>query len=298
MKFVTFEYKARQHVGILLEDGILMMSDIFSLLGLKETPSDMNGFIDVCSESLLPDISRIAESGKLQTIGVDNVRICAPIPYPRRNVICIGKNYFDHVKEMESGPTAIGADRPESPVYFTKSAWPAIGDGDEICLHEELTSQLDYEAELAVIIGKGGRDIPAANAQEHIFGYTIVNDVSARDLQSSRKQWFKGKSLDTFTPMGPCILHRGSVSFPPDLAIESYVNGERRQSSRTSNMIFPIPEIISDISRGFTLIPGDVICTGTPSGVGAGFRPQRFLEKGDMVRLYIEGIGTLTNYVK
>ncbi|MZQ76351.1 MAG: hydrolase [Peptoclostridium sp.] len=298
MKFVTFEFKEKQHVGVLTEYGVVATIDIFEALGKDEYPKDMNGFIGMCSESLLADISRTLNSLELRQIGLDDVRICAPIPYPRRNVICIGKNYFDHVKEMESGPTAIGADSPESPVYFTKSACPAIGDGDEICSHEELTSQLDYEAELAVIIGKGGRDIPAENAHKHIFGYTIVNDISARDLQSSRRQWFKGKSLDTFTPMGPCILHRDSIPFPPDLSIESHVNGERRQSSRTANMIFGIPEIISDISRGFTLIEGDIICTGTPSGVGAGFKPQRFLTKGDVVRLCIEEIGTLTNYVK
>lgn len=298
MKFVTFEFKEKQHVGMLNRYGVVAMSDIFRALGKDYHPKDMNDFIGMCNESLLADITRAAYSLEFRQISLEDVRICAPIPYPRRNVICIGKNYFDHVKEMESGPTAIGADRPESPVYFTKSAWPAIGDGDEICSHEELTSQLDYEAELAVIIGKGGRDIKPENAYEHIFGYTIVNDVSARDLQASRKQWFNGKSLDTFTPMGPCILHRDSIHFPPDLAIESHVNGERRQSSRTSNMIFTIPEIISDISRGFTLIPGDVICTGTPSGVGAGFRPQRFLKKGDEVRLYIEGIGSLTNHIK
>ncbi|AHM57969.1 YisK (plasmid) [Peptoclostridium acidaminophilum DSM 3953] len=297
MKFVTFESEGKQNIGILSKEGVVKMSDIFKALGKDEYPKDMNGFIGMCNESLLADIIH-ADSLELTQISMDDVRICAPIPYPRRNVICIGKNYSDHVKEMEGSPTAIGSERPESPIYFTKSAWPAIGDGDAICSHEDLTSQLDYEVELAVIIGKGGRDIPSEKAFEHIFGYTIVNDVSARDLQSSRKQWFKGKSLDTFTPMGPCILHRDSVPFPPDLSIESHVNGERRQSSRTANMIFGIPEIISDISKGFTLIEGDIICTGTPSGVGAGFKPQRFLKKGDIVRIDIEGIGTLTNHVK
>ncbi len=220
----------------------------------------------------------------------------APIPYPKRNVFCIGKNYEEHAREIKI--TKISDNFiPENPIYFTKVASPAIATGDNICFSKEVTTQVDYEAELAVIIGKEGTNIKPEEAEEYIFGYTVANDVSARDLQVKHKQWFKAKSLDTFCPMGPVIVHKNEIAYPLELNIQCRVNGELRQNSNTRNMIFDIAYIISDLSKGFTLKPGDIICTGTPAGVGMGFEPPKMLKHGDIVECYVESIGTITNKV-
>jgi 2-keto-4-pentenoate hydratase/2-oxohepta-3-ene-1,7-dioic acid hydratase in catechol pathway len=157
---------------------------------------------------------------------------------------------------------------------------------------------VDYEAELALIIGKKGKDIAPEDAEQYVFGYTVINDVSARDLQKRHEQWFKGKNLDTFCPMGPCLIEKDDLPYPPELDIRCTVNGEIRQDSNTRKLIFDIPTIISDLSKGMTLLPGDIISTGTPSGVGVGFTPPRFLADGDRIECRIEGIGTLSNQVE
>ncbi|MBC8641355.1 fumarylacetoacetate hydrolase family protein [Caballeronia sp. EK] len=232
-----------------------------------------------------------------EAIPLDEVRLLAPI-VPRRNVFCVGKNYREHAKEFagsgyESGAVK-GAEIDEYPAVFSKPPSTIVASGDDVQLHAHVTQSVDYEAELAVIIGKGGRDIKAENALDHVFGYTIVNDVTARDRQRHHKQWFLGKSLDTFCPMGPWITTADEVQ-SDQLKVQCWVNDELRQNANTRDLIFSIPTLIATISAGLALEPGDVIATGTPAGVGIGFTPARFLQKGDEVKISISGLGTLTN---
>jgi len=215
------------------------------------------------------------------------VRLLAPIPAPARNVFCLGRNYADHAAER-------GAAVPEHPVYFTKPNTAVVGPGDDV-VHHAVTKELDYEVELAVVIGTGGRDVARDDALRHVFGYTIVNDVTARDLQKRHNQWFKGKSLDTFCPMGPVLVTRDEVPDPQALAISLRVNGQARQSSHTSKMIFPVAQCIEVLSQAMTLQPGDVIATGTPEGVGAA--TGNFLKAGDRIEAEVEGSGILASKV-
>jgi 2-keto-4-pentenoate hydratase/2-oxohepta-3-ene-1,7-dioic acid hydratase in catechol pathway len=233
-------------------------------------------------------------------MALDKVRLSAPIT-PRRNIFCVGKNYRAHAKEFagsgfEAGAVK-GAEIDEFPAVFTKPATTVVAHGETVELHAHITSSVDYEAELALVIGKAGRDITPENALQHIWGYTIVNDVTARDRQRNHKQWFLGKALDTFCPMGPWITTADEVK-PDDLALKCWVNGELRQQANTSDLLFNIPTLIATISAGLTLLPGDVIATGTPAGVGIGFNPPRFLKSGDEVSIEIAGLGVLTNRFK
>ncbi|WP_433748829.1 fumarylacetoacetate hydrolase family protein [Falsibacillus pallidus] len=216
-----------------------------------------------------------------------------PIPRPPKHILCVGKNYREHALELGTE-----ADIPTDIMMFTKPPTSIIGQGDSIDPHPSLTEALDYEGELAVVIGTGGRNISREDALKHVFGYTIINDVTARDLQARHKQFFIGKSLDTFCPMGPWIVHSSVITDPHSLNIKTKVNGEIRQDSNTEHFIFPIDEIISVLSRGMTLEPGDIIATGTPAGVGKGFKPPRYLKSGDTIEVEIEGIGVLHNIVK
>jgi len=244
----------------------------------------------------------IAKGGDPVTAGaeipLDSVKLTAPIPVPRRDIICVGQNYTDHVKEFDKSGFNASADKgvPDRPVVFTKASTTVIGPSDEIPLHAECTQSLDYEGELAVIIGVGGTNIRAEDAMSHVWGYTIINDVSARDLQHAHRQWFLGKSKDGSCPMGPVAVTADEVDYR-DMVLETRVNGELRQSAKTTDLIFDIPELISTISAGMTLLPGDIIATGTPSGVGIGFDPPRFLRAGDVIEISITGIGTLVNSV-
>jgi 2-keto-4-pentenoate hydratase/2-oxohepta-3-ene-1,7-dioic acid hydratase in catechol pathway len=215
------------------------------------------------------------------------VRLLAPIPSPARNVFCLGRNYADHAAER-------GAAVPEHPVYFTKPNTAVVGPGDDV-VHHAVTKELDYEVELTVVIGAGGRDIPREEALTHVFGYTIINDVTARDLQKRHTQWFKGKSLDTFCPMGPVLVTVDELPDPQALAISLRVNGQVRQSSHTSKMIFPVAQCIEVLSQAMTLLPGDIIATGTPDGVGAA--SGNFLKAGDRMEAEVEGIGVLANKI-
>ena len=215
------------------------------------------------------------------------VRLLAPIPKPARNVFCLGRNYADHAAER-------GAAAPDHPVYFTKPGTAVVGPGDDV-VHHAITKELDYEVELAVVIGTGGRDIPRAEALRHVFGYTIINDVTARDLQKRHNQWFKGKSLDTFCPMGPMLVTADEIPDPQALAVSLRVNGQTRQSSHTAKMIFPVAQCIEVLSQGMTLLPGDIIATGTPEGVGAA--TGTFLRAGDRIEAEVERIGILASKV-
>lgn len=290
MKFISYLDEVEK-IGILLGDRVVPLHDKLSL-----KINSMLELIENTTPALLDEIESIITDNASAWVPMESVKLLAPIPYPRRNVICLGKNYEEHAREIKMtkiSDTGI----PKAPIYFTKTASPAIAHGDEIRFTWENTSQVDYEVELAVVIGKQGVNIKPDQAQDYIWGYTIVNDVSARDLQGKHIQWYKGKSLDTFCPMGPAIVHKKALPYPVELNIQCSINGELRQNSNTRNMIFNIPYIISDLSQGMTLKPGDIICTGTPSGVGMGFDPPKCLNNGDIVECYIEGIGKLINKV-
>jgi 2-keto-4-pentenoate hydratase/2-oxohepta-3-ene-1,7-dioic acid hydratase in catechol pathway len=224
------------------------------------------------------------------------VALQAPIPRPRRNVFCVGRNYMDHVAEGDRTRGITQSEVPKFPQFFTKAADTVIAPGAPVPSHAGVTQWLDYEVELVAVIGTAGRDIPKERALDHVFGWTIGNDVTGRDLQRRHGQWFKGKSLDRSCPMGPSIVPAADLD-ASDIGISLTINGEQRQSSRTSKMIFDVAEIIHQLSAGFTLLPGDVIMTGTPEGVGYAMQPPQTLRPGDVMALTIEGIGTLTNAV-
>jgi len=232
---------------------------------------------------------------------LSSVKIEAPIPRPARNVMCVGKNYHEHAKEFtrsgfDSSASSAADAIPTAPIIFTKAPECVIADGADIRYPEGVSDSVDYEAELGLVIGKGGRGIAKAHAYDHVFGYTIINDVTARDLQGKHKQWFLGKSLDTFCPMGPWLVTADEVA-PENLTVKCWVNDELRQDANTRDLIFDIPTLIATISAGITLQPGDVIATGTPVGVGIGFTPPKFLKRGDRVTIEIEGLGRLSNAV-
>ncbi|EWY41641.1 hypothetical protein N825_24155 [Skermanella stibiiresistens SB22] len=244
--------------------------------------------------------ARIRPTG--DAIDLSSARIEAPIPRPARNIMCVGKNYFDHAHEFSrSGFDSSSKDKsdaiPEVPIIFTKVPESVIADGDDIRYPEGVSDSIDYEAELAIIIGEGGRGITKERALDHVWGYTIINDVTARDVQGRHKQWFLGKSFDTFCPMGPWIVTADEVD-AASLGVRCWVNDELRQDANTSDLIFDIPTLIETISAGITLRPGDVIATGTPAGVGIGFNPPRYLKRGDRVTIEIDGIGRLTNTLR
>jgi 2-keto-4-pentenoate hydratase/2-oxohepta-3-ene-1,7-dioic acid hydratase in catechol pathway len=226
-------------------------------------------------------------AGRKLAYPLKRVRLLAPIQHPARNVFCLGRNYADHAAER-------GAAVPEHPVYFTKPGTSVVGPGDDV-VHHAIATELDYEVELAVVLGTAGRDISRPDALKHVFGYTVINDVTARDLQKRHTQWFKGKSLDTFCPMGPALVTADEIPDPQALSISMRVNGQVRQSSHTSKMIFPVDQCIEVLSRGMTVLPGDIIATGTPDGVGAA--TGNFLKAGDRMEAEVEKIGVLANRV-
>jgi 2-keto-4-pentenoate hydratase/2-oxohepta-3-ene-1,7-dioic acid hydratase in catechol pathway len=231
-----------------------------------------------------------------QQLAVRDVLLEAPIPVPRRNIWCVGRNYHEHAKELSTSVFKDSNTNTQAwPIVFTKVPECVVGPFDAVHLPgAQVSEQIDYEAELAVIIGKGGKNITAADAMQHVFGYTIVNDVTARDVQMRHQQWDMGKSFDTFCPMGPWMVTADELD-GTHTRVRCVVNGEPRQDGPTENMIFDIPTLIETISRGITLFPGDIIATGTPAGVGMGLKPPRYLKMGDVVRVEIDGIGHIEN---
>lgn len=291
MKLVTFEFAGAIGLGCLDPEA----GKIFALNDSKSSYHD--DMIELIGRhpslnSALPE----AASG----VPLDQVKVLAPIPCPRKNIFCVGKNYFEHAQEFtQSGFDATskrGDNVPDNPIIFTKAPTTVIAPGEDVPCHSEQSAQLDYEAELAVIIGTGGRGIGKADAYDHVFGYTITNDVTARDLQLKHRQWFIGKSLDGTCPMGPWIATADEID-AGNLAIRCWVNGELRQDANSRDLIFDIPTLIETISAGITLEPGDIISTGTPAGVGIGFDPPRFLAPGDVVKIEIDGLGVLENTI-
>ena len=284
MKLITFLYNGRERVGVIGKGGNVTPLASESLNAMLEE----KGWREDAEE----------KAGSAGTIPFSAVKLLAPIPVPRQDIICLGINSMEHAEESARyKKEAFGGERPFA-VYFSKRVNRAVEDGGYIESHSDLADSLDYECELAVVIGKECRNVAKEEVREYILGYTILNDVSAREIQTRHKQWYFGKSMDGFTPMGPWIVTADEFSFPPKLAIQSYVNGELRQDSNTEKLIFGIDHVISELSAGMTLKAGTVIATGTPAGAGMGFVPPRFLKPGDVVSCKIEGIGTLTNTVR
>lgn len=240
----------------------------------------------------------VATAGTDHCLPVEAARFLAPLPRPAKNVFCVGRNYAEHIAEGARAQNTTVA-ITEHPVYFTKPPTAVIGDGAEVPIFPQVSTCIDYEVELAVVMGAAGRDIPKARAHDHIFGYTILNDVTARDVQRRHGgQYFKGKGLDGSCPLGPWIVTADELADPQALTLKLWVNGELRQNGNTADMIFDIPTLIASLSEGLTLEPGDILATGTPSGVGYAMTPPCYLKDGDTVLCEIEGIGRLCNKVR
>ena len=290
MKIATFTHGNERKVGIVDDDSASV------------APFDLS--VDQARQGIHTLIELQVAGRELPAtttpIPLEQVEIEAPIPRPHRNIFCVGKNFHDHAQEFSSSGFDSSAAEdavPKYPIVFSKVPESVTGPGAPIVYDPAVSSAIDYEVELAVIIGKPGRGISIENALDHVWGYTIVNDVTARDLQARYSQWFLGKSQDSFSPMGPVAVTRDDIDLA-DTGLRTWVNGERRQDSNTSLLIFDVPVIIQTISSGVSLLPGDVIATGTPAGVGVGFKPPKYLGDGDTVRCEIDGIGQLENPVK
>lgn len=290
MRIAAFFYKDQPHVGLVSQD--LNSVTPFDL-PLADRELGALTLVDALSrgEALPPQGAAIA---------LKDVQLRAPLPHPRRNIFCVGKNYHAHAKEFaRSGfdsSAKAGGEIPAEPIIFSKVPECVIASGEAIEM-PAVSTAIDYEAELAVVIGKGGKGITQADAMKHVWGYTIVNDVTARDWQNKHMQWHMGKSFDTFCPMGPWLVSADELD-GTNTHVRCYVNGEERQNAATPDLIFDIPTLIETLSAGITLYPGDVIATGTPVGVGIGFTPPKYLKSGDVVRVEIDGIGALENPVK
>jgi 2-keto-4-pentenoate hydratase/2-oxohepta-3-ene-1,7-dioic acid hydratase in catechol pathway len=297
MKFVTFARGAAQGVGVWLEgQGVLDLKLAAELCGETLEASSMIALI-AGGDGALAAARRLAGKPVADALyPAAEVRLLAPIPRPAKNVFCVGRNYLEHVTEGDRMFDR-KADLPTVPNFFTKAPTAVVGPDAEVRYPSKLTQAFDYEVELGVIIGKAGRDIARADALDHVFGYTIVNDVTARDLQRSHVQWFKGKSLDTSCPMGPWIVDRAETGDPSGLELVFTLNGQERQRATVDMMIFDIPAIIESLSAGMTLEAGDVIATGTPSGVGFAMEPKGVMRGGDVMECSISRIGVLRNTV-
>lgn len=293
MRLVTFRPPngGKDHVGVIREN---IICDVTGMPGVGST---MLAIVSGGSE-VLEALKRAADTAPKFEIAA--IELCAPIPKPPRNIFCIGKNYREHANEFHASGFDASSGRhavPDSLIVFTKPSTTVIGPNQSIDSRLDPTGSIDYENELAVIIGVGGRGIAPEHAYGHVFGYTIVNDITARILQRRHKQWFLGKGIDTFCPMGPCIVTADEILDPAVLRLQTRVNGELRQDAVVSDLIFDIPAIIATISRSITLESGDIIATGTPAGVGVGFNPPRYLVAGDRVSASIDAIGTLDNHL-
>lgn len=293
MRLVTYEDEnGSVDVGIVNRKG----NKVISLSEMGLDCRDMTEVIAVMAVSKYFEAAKILSDSQFGK-DICSVRLLSPILYPAQDVICLGVNYEAHASEAASYEKEAFDLKAQCPVYFSKRVNRATADGEDIFSYPEFVKKLDYEVELAVIIGREARNVKKGQAYKYVFGYTILNDLSARDLQTSHKQWYFGKSLDGFTPMGPWIVTADEIPYPPKLLIQSYVNGELRQSSNTERLIFSIDDVICELSQGITLRPGTIISMGTPEGVGMGFNPPKFLKPGDTVKCVIENIGTLTNKI-
>jgi 2-keto-4-pentenoate hydratase/2-oxohepta-3-ene-1,7-dioic acid hydratase in catechol pathway len=298
MIYATIYYKGKEQICCIDKVGarvFLIENFLKEELKIEKTSISMLEFIKMYEPIWTDKLALFFGIRGEYAVSLNDVKLLAPIPRPERNIVCLGKNYQAHIEEIKG--KSISDAPPSYPIYFTKPDHTVVGTGDTILLHKNASSMIDYEVEFALIIGKKGINIPKERAEEFIFGYTIANDVSARDLQRNHSQWYRGKSLVTHCPMGPWIVHKSALSLPLELSLTCKINDELRQQGNIKDMIFDIPTIISDLSKGYELRPGDIILTGTPSGVGMGFNPPKYLNAGDRVVCEIEQIGILENTV-
>ena len=295
MKFLTLE---AGQLGALIDDTVVDIAEAERALSSAVEIAHVQALV-AAGDAVAAEVWALAQQARAESVACRpfaEVRPQAPIPEPLRNILCLGKNYLEHAQEV--GAKMQQSTRPpEHPIIFTKATTSVTAPGEPIPAYQELTQKLDYEAELALVIGKGGRDISEADAWGHVFGYTAINDVSARDLQKTHYQWFRAKSLDGFAPMGPVLVHHSVMPAPQDITVKCFVNGELRQSETFDRLIFDVPRIIATLSSGMTLLPGDIIATGTPAGVGMGFTPPKYLQPGDEVVVDVTGVGELRNPV-
>jgi 2-keto-4-pentenoate hydratase/2-oxohepta-3-ene-1,7-dioic acid hydratase in catechol pathway len=307
MRLLTFVKNNRSRLGLIgPADHVIDLAELnrrYLKAGAAPYLNSMQAFIEAGGKALglakkaakyvagkdEDGLKKLRQSGAL--VKLSQVKILSPIPWPRKNVVLLGVNYKEHIEEGARA-RSIELKYPEAPVFFTKPATTVIGHMGKV-VHHKATEKLDYEVELAVVMGKKGRDIPKDKVYDYIFGYTICLDMTARDLQRKHGQWFKGKSLDTYCPLGPWIVHKSALPDPQNLRLVCRVNGQTMQDDKTSNMIFDIPTTIESLSQGMTLEPGEIVSTGTPSGVGFARVPPFFLKPGDKVEADIEGIGVL-----
>lgn len=278
MKLINYLYQGKEEVGVYMEYGIIRLEKFKDMIDLIKN-IDQEDFKNIEDE--------------YDVIDKGDIKLLSPITKPIHDIICVGKNYRDHILELDKSVEMENFKLN----YFSKRANYILGDGEEIKGRFDLDDNIDYESELAIIIGKEGKDIKRKEVEKYIFGFTIFNDLSSRKIQMDHKQWFLGKSIDNYSIMGPWIITKDELSFPIELDIKSQVNGELRQNSNTKYMIKDVEDIIVELSSHMTLEPGDIIATGTPAGVGMGFSPTKYLKKGDTVECIIEGIGSLENKI-
>ncbi|MGA8158414.1 MAG: fumarylacetoacetate hydrolase family protein [Rhodoplanes sp.] len=297
MRLVNYERDGQERPGVIVND----FGDILDIQSVMPDMASMNDFVDAGYEAVDLLAGHLMQSkDKGAVIPAASARLLAPTARPHRNIFCVGKNYHEHAKEFhDSGfDASAGKDAiPEHPIIFSKSFTTVIGPNEPIPASADWTNSVDYEAELAVVIGRGGRNITKNDAYEQVFGYMIVNDVTSRTRQRQHKQWFIGKNFDGFCPMGPWLVTADEVGNVEELQVTARVNGELRQCALVRDLIFDIPTLIETLSRAMTLRSGDIIATGTPAGVGIGFDPPKFLKPGDRVSISITKLGTLENPV-
>ena len=286
MRYACFELGGTRRVGVVSDDGLhikpLAMSPAEAHLGVMALVARS------AKDLALPEFEDA-------DISLESVHLVAPFPLPRRNIWCVGRNYHAHAKELQASVFKDNSAAVEAwPIVFTKVPECVVGPADVVQIPHGVSEQIDYEAELLIVIGKGGKNIRAQDAMQHVWGYSIVNDITARDVQMRHQQWDLGKSFDTFCPMGPWAVTADAMDGNA-VQVRCWVNGDLRQDANTANLIFVIPTLIETISRGITLHPGDLIASGTPAGVGMGMKPPQYLKAGDTVRIEIEGIGVLEN---
>ena len=294
MRFVTFKKNSVIRVGLeILNRGIIDINK-----ANKNLPHDLNKIIKNYAE-VEDQIQNINNAQNIH-YSINEINLLSPIPVPVRDIICVGKNYAEHAKEVQKSSFSTLQEKrhvPNVPIIFNKATTSVIGPNDKIELTNDQTNTTDYEGELGVIIGKRSKNIKYSNATDIIFGYTIINDVTARKLQNNHKQWFIGKSPDTYCPIGPCIITKDEIENINNVKIQTTVNGEIRQTGIVKDMIFNISTIIETLTKSMTLVEGDIIATGTPSGVGIGFDPPKFLKSGDKIKISVDPIGILENDV-
>lgn len=283
MRFITYIENGKYIPAVLSKNG--KHAKPFSALGIKYA-----SVLDAVKANAAFEITDFDDGFE-----VSHLKLTAPIPFPSQDIICLGINYLAHAEESARYKKEAFEREREYPVYFSKRATEAVGTGSSISLHKNLTERVDYESELAFVISKDALNVKREDAYSYVYGYTVINDVSARDVQTRHKQWYFGKSLDGFTSMGPCIVTGDEIGNPENLFVKSYVNGELRQNSNTSLMVFDIPHVIEELSSGMTLKAGTIVSMGTPAGVGMGFDPPKFLKDGDEVICEVENIGKLAN---